>query len=227
MANRNLNPTSVRQFRRYLNFVSFKFKYYSWPRIVLGGLNVLGIHIQPFYVMQEGIAAGVYPPVSHEFKDLRTRYLEAEDMLAIAALPDYAASNDMLLTRLKKQNYCLGLFDGDKLAAFSWCDLEECNFRGYHFTLSPDEGYLYDAHTLREFRGKGLAPFVRYRIYRELEKIGRVTLYSITERFNKPALRFKKKLHAKRIDRGMHIGLFSRWHFNTSTMPPGHRGIFP
>lgn len=214
--NGRLPRNRAKKIRRYLRFVSLKYKYYSWPRIILGALYAIGIHIQPFYVVREGITALLAPPPPPEFPEMSIRYLEEEDMRTIALLPDYAISETALRARILEGKCCLGVFSRGHLTAFSWCDLDACHFPGYPFALSPTEAYLYDAHTVSAFRGKGLAPFVRHQMYRALEERGRFTFYSITERFNEPALRFKKKLHGRVIDRGLHIGVFKMWHFNTS-----------
>ena len=74
---------------------------------------------------------------------------------------------------------------------------------------------LFDAYTLDSFRGKGIAPYIRYQLYKELEKTGRMTLYSISERFNLSSIRFKKKLNARLVGQGLCVVLFKKWRFST------------
>ena len=104
--------------------------------------------------------------------------------------------------------------------AFTWCNLTQCLSEGYSFPLNDEEAYLFDAYTASDLRGQGLAPALRYRLYEELARLGRTKLYSISERFNTPAIRFKLKLGAKLLKSDWYVTLFKKWHF-------GRRGQRP
>ena len=103
-----------------------------------------------------------------------------------------------------------------KIAAFTWCRFDVFDYgpKG-EFSLKKNEAYLFDMYTLRAFRGHDLAPFLRYRFYEELSKMGRDVLYSHSDYFNIPAVRFKSKLNAKIIMLCLYIRLFKRfrWHW--------------
>ncbi len=116
-----------------------------------------------------------------------------------------------MLARLDQGDLCLAVEDGNQIVAFTWCNLTWCDFSGYRFRLADDEAYLYDAHTAAAYRGMGVAPFIRYRLYEELARVGRLRLYSFTERFNRAAIRFKQKLNSRIVDSGLYIQLFGRW----------------
>jgi hypothetical protein len=62
-----------------------------------------------------------------------------------------------------------------------------------------------------DFRGKGLAPYIRYHSYKVLERMGYSRIYSVSDYFNTPSLRFKKKLKAKLIELRLVITFFKRW----------------
>jgi hypothetical protein len=55
---------------------------------------------------------------------------------------------------------------------------------------------------------------MRYQCYKELAKMGKVRLYSITSLFNTSAMKFKQKLNAKPLKLGLFVKLFKRWHFD-------------
>ena len=103
---------------------------------------------------------------------------------------------------------CLALKHQGRLVAFTWCDLNECTFRGHRFRLKDNEAYLFDMYTIEKYRGKGIAPYLRFQLYRELRKLGRVKLYSVSGYLNKSAVKFKDKLGAKQLKLGIYINLF-------------------
>jgi hypothetical protein len=59
------------------------------------------------------------------------------------------------------------------MAAFTWVDLDEFGMSCSRFPLNSNEAYLFDAYTLPLFRGKNMAPCLRYHVYKELEKAGK------------------------------------------------------
>jgi len=199
----------------YTKYIRMKIRYNPFARVVLDGLTKLGIRIQPYYVVLEGLFGGAL----HDLEVLRNEYdlgfLEIEDMKVIASIPFREISHQELLTRLKKGNMCFGAKKEGNLAAFSWCDIDEFNFRGLRFPLRKNEAYLFDAHTMDSFRGEGIAPYLRYQLYKELAKSGRSRLYSVSDRFNASSLRFKRKLNAQVIGSGLFIELFNKWRFRS------------
>lgn len=176
-----------------------------------GVLYRLGLNIVPFYFYEEGLQVG--PPDGYETlpDEINIRSLNPEDMKIIVGLPGREISEPVLQQRLTDGNRCLGAFYRGQLAAFTWCNLNECTFTGHRFTLKSDEAYLFDGYTHPSNRGSGLAPIVRYQTYKALAARGRTRLYSISERLNKSAVRFKQKLNARIIASGTHVELFNRW----------------
>jgi len=107
------------------------------------------------------------------------------------------------------------MFDGGRLAAFTWYDLGECNYEGWRFPLHDDEAYLFDAFTLAPWRGRGVAPYLRHRVYQLLSGWGRSRFYSVSIRTNKAAIRFKEKLGGRVVGKGWVLVLFGRWRFGS------------
>ncbi len=79
------------------------------------------------------------------------------------------------------------------------------------FPLKENEAYLYYMHTMEEYIGKNLAPYLRYKSYELLDKIGRSLKYSVTDYFNKSSLKFKKKLNSKHLKLYLHLKLFQKY----------------
>jgi hypothetical protein len=199
----------------YLNYILQKLRRNPTPRILLDGLNKLGIRIMPFYVFSEGHFSGTIHKKKNEFNEYEIVFLGPKDMREMSEIPFRYICEKRLQKRLKDGNLCLGIRYHGELVAFTWCDLTRCNFTGLNFLLEKDEAYLYDAYTNPLFRGKGIAPYLRCQLYKNLAEIGKHQLFSVSEYFNKPSIRFKKKLNAKIIGKGLIIDLFNKWHFNS------------
>jgi len=196
-----------------LIYIRHKLNYNSWLQTLLDGLNAVGILIKPYDLFLEGLEAGPIPAYETPPGDFRIEGLELQDMKRIGTMPDRNIPERELIERLERKNECLGVFLGNELVAFTWCNLDNCTFPGDRFPLGPEEAYLFDAHTGHAYRGKGLGPLVRYQIYKELERRGRRRFYSASTRLNKQAARFKQKLNAQIIRSGLYVEVFRRWRY--------------
>lgn len=174
----------------------------SWP--ILQPLYALqrriGLYVRPYYVVLEQRGTEDLPQVRLEFESFEMRPFNEEDMAIIAAIPDRRFPEESLLKRLKEGKRCFGIKCEGQIAAFTWVDFKECGVSDSRHPLNENEAYLFDAYTLPSFRGKNLAPIIRHYAYEQLEGMGIKTLYSITDFFNTPSMRFKAKLGAKAIE---------------------------
>ena len=181
-------------------------------RILIDGCAKLGVRIEPFYLVVEGMAHGQLPALDLHASDYGVRFLTVYDMPALASIPGRLPTEADLQQRLQEGKRCLGITHRETIVAFTWCDLEACCFETYPiFSLKNNEAYLFDAYTVATARGSGLAPFMRYRLYEELALLGKERCYSLTVLFNTPAARFKAKLGARILELHVLIELFSRW----------------
>jgi GNAT superfamily N-acetyltransferase len=180
-------------------------------RLLVDGLNRLGVKIVPYYLMSEDCDATIAAP---EGLALEVVHLQGDDMQQVSELPMRTRSREELIALLGEGKRCLALRDRGRIAAFCWYDLDECSFQGFRFDLAEDEAYLFDAYTTPEYRGAGLAPYLRSELYRALAASGRRRLYSITVYFNQSAFRFKEKLGARVVHVGLHFRLFGRLRFS-------------
>ncbi len=196
-----------------------KLRYSSFLRIVLDGIAKTGIRINLYYIVLEGLFNRSIPHLETGFDEYELCFLSQKDMKTISSIPGRNFTEVSLLQRLQNNQTCFGVKYRGELAAFTWCDFVEykcmeskCN--EHRFLLKENEAYLFDAYTLMPFRGKGIAPYIRYQCYKELYKMGRHRLYSISDYLNTPSIRFKMKLDAKLLDLYLYIGLFKKWHLN-------------
>lgn len=183
-------------------------------RVLIDGLAKLGFRIEPYYLMLEGVPAGGLPHLESGFSDYALGFLGPQDMKALAAIPGRVFSEEELLRRLQEGKLCLGVTYRGEIVAFTWCNLEDCTFEQHRlFLLRENEAYLFDAYTVESFRGKDIAPSMRYRCYQELAKLGKEKCYSITVVFNVPATNFKKKLGAQVLELDVFVELLRKWRF--------------
>jgi GNAT superfamily N-acetyltransferase len=171
-------------------------------------LGKVGIVVLPYYWTLEGTAAAP-PELGRGLEDYTFQRFGEEDVKAFAAQIPWRSEADML-AELREGKLCFGLKYQGRPAAATWCNLTECSFRWHKVPLRDHEVYLFDMFTLEAFRGANIAPYLRYRTYQALRDMGRDTFYSVTERFNAPAVRFKQKLGAKFLWLGVGIDLFGK-----------------
>lgn len=183
-----------------------KIRYGMVMQSILNQFIRIGFRIEPFLLYQEGIFTNYPEGWKESFTDYEVGFLGPEDMKAIGALPGRLYFNEeRLLARLEEGKKCLGLrYNGD-IAAFTWCDFESCPSNLYAFPLKKNEVYLFDAYTLEAFRGKKLAPYLRFKCYQELQNLGYSKFYSYSLLFNKPAIKFKQKLNARPLLFGLKV----------------------
>ena len=169
----------------------------------------VGIIIAPYYWVQEGLNQTEIPQIKGIISDYRVAFLEAEDLKLIGAnFRGYSA--DALLANLEAGHLCLGLKHNNDIASFMWIYLKECSYMSVNISLKNDEAYLTSMYTIESFRGKNLAPYLRYKSYEILKKMSRDKIYSVSEFFNSSAIRYKQKLNAKNLKLVFYIQLFKR-----------------
>lgn len=198
----------------FLKKISNKFKYGLVLQAIRNQLARVGIVITPFYWVQEGMNFTEAPGIKGAITDYKVEFLEAEDLKSISEnVHGYSAG--LLLADLNEGKLCLGLKRNDEIASFMWINLTECSFAPVNKPLKVDEAYLTSMHTIESFRGNNLAPFLRYKSYEILKKMGHDKIYSVSEYFNSSAIRYKEKLNAKNLKLVLYIKLFRRleWSF--------------
>ena len=173
----------------------------------------IGFEIVPYIFFREGVGRINEPEIKGDISDYSFAFLGTADMKVIAESDTGYHENDYL-TFLAAGNLCVGVRLGDQIAAYMWINLKECKFKESIMPLELDEAYLWNMYTMESFRGMNLAPYLRYKSYEVLKEMGRDKLYSISEYFNTPAIKFKLKLKASRLRLGLYIKLFKKYHWD-------------
>jgi GNAT superfamily N-acetyltransferase len=119
-------------------------------------------------------------------------------------------SEEKLLAFLKAGEQCLGIKHNNEIVAFMWINFNELNYKSTVIHLKENEAYLWLMYTRDSYRGKNLAPYLRYKSYEMLKRLGREKLYSVSDYFNSPAVKFKMKLNAQKLKLILFVQLFGK-----------------
>jgi len=174
----------------------------------------LGINIVPFYLIRECHHELEIPGLKDIMEDYQIEFLTPTDMKAIGQSEMIRGEEAQFNAWLAKGWKCLGAKHKGEIVAYAWIDLEECHFPGQIFRLKDNEAYLFNMYTAVPFRGKNIAAYLRYETYKALKKMGRDAYYSISEVLNKPSIKFKQKLKAEILKKGLYIELFKKIRFS-------------
>lgn len=174
----------------------------------------LGIEITPYYLFLEDLNFIKMPKIKGAIEEYTFVPLGSDDMKTIAAFPRTGWTEEKLLALLQAGEKCVGIKYKGEIAAFMWIYPREFSYKSTVMKLKGNEAYLTDMYTVEKFRGRNIAPYLRYRCYEFLKEMGRHLLYSITTCFNSPALKFKQKVNARKIKLILYIQLFNRFHWS-------------
>ena len=121
---------------------------------------------------------------------------------------------DELVKGFNNGQLCIGLEHEKNIAAYTFVELNDFTFNYRTFELKNNEAYLLNMWTFHGYRGRNLAPYLRYKSYQLLKEQGRDVKYSITNYFNKSSIKFKNKLNSKHLKFYLSIVLFKKYHWN-------------
>lgn len=178
------------------------------------GLAKIGLNIMPYYWVQEEITKAQEPVIKGENKDFHFKTLNQQNITSVLSKID-SINEKKINESLNKGQEMVGLENNGNIAAYMFIELNDFTHQNHVFEIKKHEAYLLNMFTFDEFRGKNLAPYLRYCSYRYLETKHINTKYSISNYFNKSAIRFKQKLNSKHIKLYVYIELFKlvKWHF--------------
>ena len=195
-----------------------KVRYGMVLQVIKNRITKIGIEFTPFYWFREGINGTTMPDVKGNISDYSVEFLGPGDMKLIETITS-VYPEEKLLAFLKAGQKCLGIKYKNEIAAYMWINLNKLEYKSILIHFESNEAYLWNMFTMESYRGKNLAPYLRYKSYEMLHEMGRDKLYSISEYFNSPAIKFKQKLNAKILKLMLHIRLFKKfqWNFTLKT----------
>jgi hypothetical protein len=173
----------------------------------------IGIDISPYYLYQENCKDSAIPAIKELDPDYSFGIILPEDLKQLENNGS-GFSPEELLDFLKAGQKCFGVKYKGEVAAFMLVNFDELKYKSMHMQLKSNEAYLWNMFTLEPYRGRNLAPYLRFKSYKILNAMGRDTLYSVSECFNTPAIKFKRKLNAKIQKLMLHVRLFKKFKRN-------------
>ena len=172
----------------------------------------VGIHIGPYYWVREGAYPIDEPKIRLDTTKCKVSYFSLEELEEIKKTKTAFGSDFTGL--LKDGQKCLGIKFDNEIATFMFIQYDDLLFRGRMFKLNENEVYLQNMFTYDKFRGKNLAPYLRFQCYQLLNQEGIDKIYSVTTYFNKSASNFKKKLKAENLQLNLYLILFKKYTWN-------------
>lgn len=158
-------------------------------------VSKIGIDVMLYYWESEGKNLDREPTIRDEVDNYEVITLAEEDL---EALKNISFINYNQLLKKFGDNYkVVGLKSNGQIAAFTCIDYADFTFRKKRFQLDGTEAYLHNMYTFQTFRGKNLAPYLRYHVYQKLASEGITGIYSVTDYLNKSSIKFKRKLGAQ------------------------------
>ena len=157
-------------------------------------LGRLGLDLNLFWLFREGATMG-----DDRSADLARQYpssiLGSADLESATSYESWHTV-ESFQSRLDARHVCIVVKDAGRVVGFTWANPQDVHDSSCDFPLASGQAYLYDAYVAPAYRGKGLAPYMRMECYRHLRQLGIHSYFSISDFFNSPAIRFKKKLGA-------------------------------
>lgn len=176
-------------------------------------LAKIGLDITPYYWVQEETEPCTMPMIKDDSSKYVVRYISKEEFSAVSHVKS-GQEYDNMMASIDNGQFVVGLETNGKIAAYTFVEPNDFEFNGRKFELGPQEAYLLNMWTFHEFRGRNLAPFLRYQTYQLLREKGILVKYSITNFFNKSSIKFKNKLNAKHLYLYLSIVVFKRYKWN-------------
>ena len=172
------------------------------------------VRIIPYYLMKECLLDEGELNVKPGLQSLEIEVLSLSEIVALAGHPEVLEDEDELRQRYQDGCLCLGLKQFDAIVAYTWCDLRYFQLKQVKYELKENEAYLFDMRTFKAYRGKNLAPYLRYQLYTYLSQRGYSVFYSISALFHTSSQKFKMKLGAKREKFYLYVSIFDRFTLN-------------
>jgi hypothetical protein len=161
--------------------------------------------------MQERTESTEEPKIKGNLEEYTFDFIGPSDLGELEENDELKSKRERFQKNFDKGYKCLCARHQGQIVAHTWFNFKECQYLDTLFTLKEHEVYLFDMYTLNSYRGKNIAPYLRFKSYKMLNKMGIETIYSITDFFNSPAVKFKQKLGVKFLGLYLKIDLFRKW----------------
>ena len=184
----------------FLQRLRQNYRYGLLGQSLLSRLRKIGLNIKPYFVYIEDIEDRDPNFSSDQFRIAEITKDNAAEI--IAKFPDDKRIwPHTWQRRLSDGELGLVLWDGSGIAGFTWAarNVFPSPSGRAVFNLPADAVYLHDMVISENYRGRSLASKLRSVCYQAMlaEKV--TMAYSATLYFNQPAIRFKEKIGARKV----------------------------
>lgn len=169
----------------------------------------LGVDIMPYYWSMTSSQSVTEPILEMSDPDLEWSIF-GESEIDFVKNNIIGIENKDLLDYLKDGETCIGLKNKDEIMGFLFLRTKSFEFRNRHFELGEHDYYLHSLYVFEKYRGKNIASYLRYHGVKLMKKENRTHLYSISEYFNKSAVKHQRKSNAQPLKIYLSVVLFRR-----------------
>ena len=202
-----------RSFNNRLKSISTIIKHGLFWHGVRNNIARLGIDVMPYNWSKTTIQEFEIP--THKLNNLDLKiYVFGESELTFIKNTIIGIEEKDFIQYLKNGETCIGLKHDEDIVAFLFVRRTSFDFRKRRFNLGKNDCYIHSMYVFEKFRGKNVATYLRYQVFKLLEQENITNIYSITEYFNKSALKYQRKLNTKPKKLYLSLVLFKQRHMN-------------
>ena len=140
--------------------------------------------------------------------------LETSDVKAICAVLSSLVTKAKVRRRLALGDRCGVIKHEGNIAGHIWWNEQKLSADRLSFSLKKDEAYISDVYVVETYRGKRLGPYMLSQLRTQLAKMGRTTVFGVTNFFNKPSLMGWKKRNTRPLRLYLYVNLLNKVHWN-------------
>ncbi len=177
-------------------------------------LSKIGLEFRPYYFEVTYAEECESPKIKGNTLEYSLKYLGSKEVEIISSSGIGYFNLHEKLEKLSEGQICIGLMHKGKIVAYNFIELKEFSLKGKIVKLKKNEAYLSSMYTVKSYRGRSLAPYLRYQICMSLREEGRIMAYSVCDYFNYPSIKYKRKLNTKYLKLFLYIQLFNYFRWN-------------
>ncbi|MEL4457173.1 hypothetical protein [Lutimonas vermicola] len=198
-----------------------KVKQYGWENslklFLKGILRIVRIEFESYWLLENNLCSDEISQKMKDFDYSDVKELNLEDFKK----GDPTIFNEVKLKLIEErfesgQYWSYGVFSGSELIYSCWITTLEIGFRKKYNTSIPlleDEGYLEDAYTHPDYRGKGLHSKMNLFRIMSLIKKGKSRNYVLVLSENNPAMKSQLKSGFVKVEKMTFLILFGKHFF--------------
>jgi hypothetical protein len=191
--------------------IRIKLRHHTMLLWLTDRLMAMGFTFKLLFWVRESVGPALpFGMKEEDFRNFTLVELGCDDMKRVVQDAEGDLSLDYLQSTFRLPGAkCYALKQGPNIACMTWFNFTECDSKLLPRPLKENEVYCFEMFTMKRYRGRNLAPYLRHRAMHAVCALGKDTFYSISDYFNPPSIRFKKKLNAEFLELHLFLALFN------------------